>query len=145
MSNAKFNFRAAVYLILKNEDKILLLRRFNTGWMDGMYSLPAGHIDGDETIQTAMSREAKEEINLDILPNDLSISHMMHRKANYEYFDFFLEARKFTGELKNNEEEKCDDLSWFPITSLPENTLPYIKEALIKISKGEGFSSFGFE
>jgi len=144
MTSTKFNFRAAVYLIMIEENKVLLIRRFNKGWMDGMYSLPAGHIDGNETVQTAMSREAKEEINLDILPEDLSVLHIMHRKSDYEYFDFFLETKKYTGILKNNEEDKCDEIKWFSIDSLPENTLTYIKEAFKQISEGKNFSSFGF-
>lgn len=144
MTSTKFNFRAAVYLIMKEENKVLLIRRFNTGWMDGMYSLPAGHVDGNETIQSAMSREAKEEININILPEDLSVLHTMHRKSDYEYFDFFLEATKYNGILKNNEEDKCDEIKWFPIDSLPENILPYVKEAFEQISKGKNFSSFGF-
>jgi ADP-ribose pyrophosphatase YjhB (NUDIX family) len=144
MSSTKFNFHAAVYLVMREENKVLLIRRFNTGWMDGMYSLPAGHIDGNETVQMAMSREAKEEINLDILPEDLSVLHIMHRKSDYEYFDFFLEAKKYNGILKNNEEDKCDEINWFSIDSLPKNTLPYIKEVFLHISKGNNFSSFGF-
>jgi len=145
MSSLKYNFRAAVYLILRKENKVLLIRRFNTGWMDGMYSLPAGHIDGNETVQMAMSREAKEEIDLDILAEDLSILHMMHRKSSdAEYMDFFLEAKKYNGTLKNMEENKCDKIDWFPIDSLPENTLGYIKEVFKLISEGKTFSSFGF-
>ena len=144
MTSTKFNFRAAVYLIMREENKVLLIRRFNTGWMDGMYSLPAGHVDGNETVQTAMAREAKEEINLDILPEDLSVLHIMHRKSDYEYFDFFLEAKKYTGILKNNEVDKCDEIKWFQIDSLPENTLIYVKEAFKQISEGKNFSSFGF-
>lgn len=143
MTSEKFNFHAAVYLILKEENKILLLRRFNTGWMDGMYTLPAGHVDGNETIEAAMCREAKEEVNLDILPEDLEILHMMHRKADFEYFDFFLKAKKYSGSVKNNEEDKCDEINWFSIDSLPEKTLPYIKEAFKQIDKGKKFSNFG--
>ncbi len=142
---SKFNFYAAVYLILKKENKVLLIRRFNTGWMDGMYTLPAGHIDGNETSEMAMSREAREEINLTILPKDLSVVHVMHRKStDREYFDIFIEAKKYSGELKNNEKNKCDNMEWFDIDSLPENTLSYISEAFKLISKGERFSSFGF-
>ena len=144
MSSIKFNFRAAVYLIIREENKVLLIRRFNTGWMDGMYSLPAGHVDGSETIQEAMAREAKEEVNLDILPEVLFVLHTMHRKSDYEYFDFFLETTKYTGVLNNNEKDKCDEIKWFSINSLPENTLDYIKEAFKQISEGKNFSSFGF-
>ena len=141
----KFNFYAAVYLILKKRNKVLLLRRFNTGWKDGMYTLPAGHIDKNETSQTAMSREAKEEINLTILPENLSVVHIMHRRSNdREYFDIFIEAKKYSGKLKNNEKHKCDDVDWFPIDSLPKNTLDYVNKALQLISKGRHFSNFGF-
>ena len=34
----------AVYLILRKSDKILLMNRANTGWMDGHFSLPSGHM-----------------------------------------------------------------------------------------------------
>lgn len=145
MSQSRFNFFAAVYLITRKENKILLMRRFDTGWMDGMYTLPAGHIDGNETAQQAMSREAKEEVNLSILPEDLLVVHIMHRKSNErEYFDIFLEAKTYSDELKNNEKDKCNDLDWFPVDSLPENTLNHVKIALKLIAQGQNFSSIGF-
>ena len=56
----------AVYLILIEDDKILLQRRFNTGYKDGNYSLPAGHLDDNESITQALVREVKEEIDLDL-------------------------------------------------------------------------------
>ena len=148
MASTKYNFFAAVYLIIKKDNKILLSRRFNTGWMDGMYILPSGHVDGNETSQQAMSREAKEEINLDIAPEDLSVVLIMHRKSedsNREYFDLFLEPKTYGGELKNNEENKCDNLEWFPIDALPDNTLSNVKEALKLIEGGQHFASMGFE
>ncbi len=39
----RFVLRSACYLILIREGKILLLRRFNTGWEDGKYTLIFGH------------------------------------------------------------------------------------------------------
>jgi ADP-ribose pyrophosphatase YjhB (NUDIX family) len=145
MYKPRFNFYAAVYLILKKENKILLMRRFNTEWMPGMYTLPAGHLDGNETAQMAMSRETKEEINLIISPEELSVVHTMHRKSDgREYFDIFLEAKKYSGELNINEKDKCDDLNWFPVNSLPENTLEHVKIALNLISQGQHFSSLNF-
>ncbi|MFA6251109.1 MAG: NUDIX domain-containing protein [Candidatus Paceibacterota bacterium] len=145
MTKTRFNFYAAVYLVMREGNNVLLIRRFNTGWMDGKYSLPAGHMEGNETSVIAMAREAKEEINIEILPEDLFVVHTMHRNSgDREYFDIFFEAKKYSGELKNNEENKCDEIGWFPIDNLPENALDYIKEALKKIREGQHFSSFGF-
>ncbi|MBI4157626.1 hypothetical protein HY502_02155 [Candidatus Woesebacteria bacterium] len=56
-SGDRFRLRAAVYLFLFKGNKTLLLRRFNTGWMDGMYTLISGHLDGGEPARKAMVLE----------------------------------------------------------------------------------------
>lgn len=111
-----------------------------------MYTLPAGHIDGKETAETAMIREAKEEVNLEIDSSSLRVVHLLHRNSgDREYFDFFLEAKDWGGELNNNETDKCDDLTWFHMNELPENLLPYIRTVIERWQKGEVFSSVGFD
>ena len=146
MSAPRFHFFAAVYLIALKNGKVLLARRYNTGWKDGMYTLPAGHVDGNETVHVAMSREAKEETDLDIVPEDLKVVHIMHRNSgDREYFDFFLETRRWGGEPKNTEPHKCDHLDWFDIHALPDNTLEYVAVVLKKWNQGLLFSNFGFE
>lgn len=57
MSKERFRLIVAVYLILRQNGKILLARRANTGYADGFYSLPAGHLDGDELATEGMARE----------------------------------------------------------------------------------------
>ena len=58
----KFTVRAAVYLVLVMDGKVLLSRRYKTGWMDGMYSLIAGHLDGNEPIGKVMIRDGFRQI-----------------------------------------------------------------------------------
>ncbi|WP_338115076.1 hypothetical protein [Paenibacillus ehimensis] len=43
-----FRVHSAVYLLLVRENKLLLLRRTNTGYEDGKLSLVAGKIDRGE-------------------------------------------------------------------------------------------------
>ncbi|MBI95926.1 NUDIX hydrolase [bacterium] len=137
----------AVYLILEVDGKLLMAKRFNTGYMDGMYSLVAGHVDGNETVYQAMLRETKEEVNIDIIAEDMKVVHVSHRNSNRgerEYIDVYLKASKFSGEIENLEPHKCSDLTWFEFDNLPENIVPEVKKALEDIFKGEIFSTLGF-
>lgn len=130
MTTEKFKLRAAVYLLPIKDDKVLLSRRFNTGWMDGKYSLISGHIDGNETVFEAMVREALEEAGLKIDPLDLIPATVIHRKSDVEYIDFFFVVKKWQGTPIIKEPNKCDDLSWHPLDNLPNNLLPFIVEVL---------------
>ena len=95
MTKKRFKLIPTSHLILTKNDKILLLRRFNTGYEDGNYSVIAGHLDGNETFIQAMVREAKEEGGINIKPEDLEVVHVMHRKEpNEERIDFFISRKK---------------------------------------------------
>ena len=54
-----FTSPVAVHLFLVQDGRILLLRRYNTGYEDGNYSVVAGHIDGGEKLKSAMVREGQ--------------------------------------------------------------------------------------
>ena len=60
-------------LAVMQDDKVLLLKRYNTGYEDGKYSLPGGHVEKGEEVTKAAIREAKEEIGIEIEPDDLSV------------------------------------------------------------------------
>lgn len=123
-----------VYLILIQKGKILMLKRANTGFMDGMYSLPAGKLDKGERIHLALSREVKEEVGIDISADDEWIKNtfILHRysKEGTVAMDFFFRHSKYTGTPRNMEPEKCAEVAWFPLNVLPENTIPYIKRGI---------------
>jgi 8-oxo-dGTP diphosphatase len=134
----------AVYLIFERDGQILLLRRFNTGYEDGNYSLVAGHVDVGETATQAAVREAHEEAGVQIKPEALEFVHVMHRKSNDERVDFFYRVKAWEGDIHNQEPGKCDDLSWFLREALPHNLIPCVREALSNAQKGIFYSEFGW-
>lgn len=135
----------AVHLFLIRDNQVLLLRRFNTGYEDGNYSVPAGHIDSGEHAVQSMIREAKEEINLDLEESQLEMSHVMNRLNNgEERIDFFFVVNDWQGEPIINEQDKCDQLRWSPIDDLPKNTIPYIQLALENINTNKVYSHLGY-
>lgn len=140
-----FPYVGSSYLFLIKDNKILLQRRFQTGFQDGNYGVPAGHLDGGETAREGCAREISEEIGININPNDLTVVHIMHRKGEQdERFDFFMTTEKYTGEIVNNEPNKCDDLSWFPLNELPENIVDYVHIAIKNFQKGIIYSEYGW-
>ena len=137
-------FPVTVHLFLFRRDQILLLRRFQTGYMDGYYSLPAGHLDGEETVRMAGVREAREEIGVRIDPSDLIFAGVFHRHEDEERVDFFFQVLNWSGEPVNAEPEKCDGLSWVELDALPGNTVPYVRLAIGNFRAGIPFEEFGW-
>jgi len=140
----RFKLIPEAHLVLMRDSQILLLKRENTGYEDGNYSIIAGHIDGSETAREAMSREAKEEAGLIIHPDDFFLLHVMHRKASDERISFFFTTKIWKGEPRNMEPDKCGDLSWYDLDSLPTNMVPYIRAAIDNILRNEIYSEFGW-
>lgn len=140
-----FSVPVSVHLLLIKENKILLMRRKDTGFADGFYSMPAGKLEPKESVENAIIREVKEEINIDIKNETLKTIQVMNRNGiDRERIDYFFTVDRWNGEIKNNEPNKCDDLKWFDLDYLPENTIPYIKEAIINYNKKINFSLFGW-
>lgn len=141
-SQERHTTRVAVYLLLQRDDKILLMRRCNSGWRDGEYTLPAGHYDGDEALREAMAREAEEELAITIAPESLSCVHVMHQMDDSEYIDFYFTTSAWEGEIANNEPHKCDDVQWFALNSLPSNIVPNVRQSLEMIEAKEYLSEY---
>ncbi|MCL1876906.1 NUDIX domain-containing protein [Candidatus Saccharibacteria bacterium] len=142
MSAERATYRASVYAILEKDGKILMLRRYNTGWSDGKYTLPSGHVDADESTLEAVLRELFEEVGVEAQPDDAEFVHVMHRIGDPSYFDFFYRINKWSGEPRIMEIDKCDGLLWIDINN--PDTIPVlecVKFALEHIANGIMISS----
>jgi 8-oxo-dGTP diphosphatase len=137
-------FPVTVHLFFFRGEEVLLSRRLNTGYRDGEYSVPAGHLDGGETVFAAALREAQEEVGLQLDAQEVQFCGVMHRIEDDERVDFFVRVRSWNGEPFNNEPAKCDDLRWVRLDSLPSNTVPYVRQALQNFERGQVFDEFGW-
>lgn len=119
--------------------EVLLSLRKNTGYRDGEYELPGGHVDKGEDLIHAMVREAKEELLIDIKEEDLKIVHILHHYTG-DRINFILAANTYEGIPSIGEPEKCEKLEWFDINNLPENIIGKVKKSIEEINSSIFYS-----
>lgn len=137
--------KIAVYLLLEREGKVMLIRRYNTGWHDGDYSLPAGHVESGESAIQSLIRESKEEVGVVIERADLELVHVIHRNKtedNAEYIDLYFKAEKWGGYIRKG--VSCDKIEWFDLDNLPNNIIPVVRYVLEQISENNIYSDRGW-
>lgn len=110
----------AVYLILKRleDGKILLAKRQNTGYMDGKWELPAGHLEEGELPTEALFREIREELGIELFPDLVWLVHTSFRPPHDKTgsrIDLFFLAREWDGEVRICEPDKCSKHKWFSV------------------------------
>jgi ADP-ribose pyrophosphatase YjhB (NUDIX family) len=141
----RFKLKVAVHGILqKPSGEVFMIRRFNTDYGDGKFSVPAGHLDGEETVTQGAIREIKEEAGVEVIPADMEMVHVMHRADSDERIDFFFLVKNWQGEPRLAEPDKADQVLWVFPQQLPENTVGYISYFFEQFIKGEKFSEFGW-
>lgn len=126
-------FKSAVHMIIMNNDKLLIQKRKGTKLWPGYYAPPAGHIDVGENQYEALVREAKEELNIEINPKDITNSYVVLRRNYFEidgkklepYIDYYFEISKYQCVPSIVEQDKCDELIWADINDLPNPFINY--------------------
>ena len=140
-------FPVAVHLLLLRGDDVLLVRRSNTGYEDGRLSVVAGHVEAGESITQATIREASEEVGVRLSRDRLRVVGVMQRKSHDERVDFFLTYRLGAAgeEPQNREPEKCSELVWANLGSLPTDTIPYVRAGIEGFTHDVWFQEFGWD
>ncbi len=147
MARKLFKLAPFVSIILKRDNQILLIMRTNTGFADGLYGMPGGSVDGGQTVAQSACREAKEELGITVVPEDLEVVHVCHinGEGDFEALGFYLETTKWQGEPTNAEPHLHDHIAWFDINKLPENTMSIIKFNIGYILQNKVYSEFGWD
>lgn len=136
MAKNRANFHVACYMIIEENNKILLQKRCGSGYFDGYYSVPAGHLEENEKCIDCIIREFKEETNLNVDKNDIKLLFTLGATEKSNYICLFFGAEKYSGEMKIMEPNKCGELKFFDLNNLPENLVPELRTFLEDRSKG---------
>ncbi|MFA6432299.1 MAG: NUDIX domain-containing protein [Candidatus Paceibacterota bacterium] len=139
----------AVYVVLMNDhDEVLLALRANTGYQDGVWQTPAGHVEMGELPIEATIRETLEEVGIRLTALDLKLVHVSARPKHDETgnrIDLFFHATHWAGEVANMEPHKCAELRWSKLSELPDNMTPHVRTGIMKGLNGELYSEFTLE
>ncbi len=136
----------SVYVILRKEGKILFVMREHTGYMDGTYCLPSGHVEEGENFITAAIRETKEEVGVTVARDNMRLLYTMHRQTEADIrVDLFFEADEWQGEPSNKEPHKHSSIAWFSLEDIVnEPIMDYQAVVLQAIIEGNAYSEWGW-
>ncbi len=120
-----------------------MLRRANTGWRDGSWTVPAGHVEKKEGPIAAAVRELYEETGLIVTPNQLSeplVYFYPEDSHENERVSLFFELNEYNGQPINAEPSKADAAEWFDIDHLPKEMPPLLLRSLTDLKNGVRYS-----
>ena len=135
----------ALLLLLNTNKEVLLLRRINTPFSSGYYSLPGGKIELGESAIKTIIREAKNSLGLETTDKNIKCVHVMHRKCNDpEFFSCVFRLTCLESKPVNHEPDRHDDMQWFTLDNLPANIIPAHHHAINMIQKNIFYSEHGW-
>jgi molecular chaperone GrpE len=136
MDKKEMNFAKSILtvkgVILREDGKILLLKRSRKILNPGKWDLPGGTLEKGETLKEALLREIKEETGLEVEVGEIIGTAEFSKESN----NFSEEKRglRYLAYCSGDEEVKLSkehqDFEWFTID-----------EALEKLSKKDGFEN----
>ena len=126
-------FHLVAWVVLKRENRVLLARRSNVSYGNGLWGLPGGHVEDHETLAQAAAREAYEEVGVRLDPQAL-ISLGLTRYVDssgpetVRGLDAFFLASEWQGEPRPVSE--CSEVGWFLPAALPPDALPWLGKVM---------------
>ena len=151
MMRTRHQMAVAVHLWLSDDaGRILFMRRHNSGYADGQWSVPAGHVERGESLVAACLREAFEEIGIRVKASALEFRLLQHKRDidGEERIDVFFAATCPPGQRPRIvEPHRCDAIEWRPRLTPPLPLVPYVAAALIHTETREwpSINCWGFD
>lgn len=138
---ARDEFPVVVHVLMRRGAELFLLRRANSGFMDGYYALPGGHQQAGESVAQAAERECREETGVDhVVLSPVCV--MPYRSGRHQGLNFVFEALEWDGEPGVAEPELFSEALWAVPESLPEPHAMWISDVLRCQADGVWFKEF---
>lgn len=129
-----FKLPAYVGIILKKDNKMLLVRRHATDWAAGQWNFPGGLLEEGETLMQAAIRETAEETGALVAPENFKLVHVLQVHANAhntkDIIGFYFMAQTWQGEVYNKEPHRHSEIGWFSLRDMPENLTEHARQAI---------------
>lgn len=145
MNQHKIIFNGVFFM---QENKVLMLKRKSTGFLDGWWWIPGWHLWPGEFFSDAAVREVQEETGLIIQKNNLSspiIVYSSNTQNGESFVWWYALCQWWEGEAINNEPDKCSKISRFPVDQLPKQVIPSSKIALQALLEGRNYIEMSSE
>jgi ADP-ribose pyrophosphatase YjhB (NUDIX family) len=138
-----------VFLLLTRGDEVPLGLREGTGFADGMWNLPSGKAEQDETAVAAVIREAREEVGVIRGPEQLDFAAAVQcrNSAADVRMGLFFHAEASADPAArpfNAEPHKCARVAWYPLRMLPEPVMPYSALGISLFLSGAHYATLGW-
>ena len=112
--------KVGVAIIINRNNQVLLIKRKNVHGA-GSWSTPGGHLEFGETPEQCAAREAKEEVDLDVVNIRFrAITNDIFDDLGLHYISIWMEGKSSSGDPKIADDYEVEALGWFPWDSLPE-------------------------
>jgi 8-oxo-dGTP diphosphatase len=148
MSSARFRACVAVYGVLVEQGRVLLMRRAGSGYRDGQLGLPSGHLEGDEDAVRGLGRELREELAITVERDQCELGTVLHRRRERaqddEYVDLFFAVSRWSGTPLIAEPAKCTELVWADPDDLPRDVVDYVAVAIRALQAKQSLATFGW-
>lgn len=117
--NSDITFGVAAFIVNSEQKVLLLLRKKDP--QSGCWTIPGGKVTQDESFQSAIVREVKEETGTDIaIAGLLTVTQPQDPQGRIWFSPVFL-AKIVKGVVHNAEPDIHQQLDWFSLSDIPHN------------------------
>lgn len=137
-----------VHLFLQDADgRVLLgLRHPDSAYAGRLWHTLAGHTEREDAV-SSLIRETEEEAGLILDREAIDLVHLVHSQHSptaSPRIQLFFRARSWSGVPQVREPDRCLEWRWFNPKDLPDNTVPYTRQAIEAILAGRPYSDMGW-